>query len=111
MVFRDLLAREKIIPSWRDLLIGFRRLEDRGEIRGGRFVQGFLGEQFALPYAIDSLRAMKSKKDSEEVITLSAVDPLNVVGFILPGARITAISKGVVRFQDGMPIGSNELRQ
>lgn len=104
VVFRDLLAREKIIPSWRDLLIGFRRLEDRGAIRGGRFVQGFLGEQFALPYAIDSLRAMKSKKSSEEIITLSAVDPLNVVGFILPGARITAISKGVVRLHYGIPV-------
>lgn len=92
VVFRDLLAREKIIPRWRDLLIGFRRLEDKGEIRGGRFVSGFIGEQFALPYAVDSLRAIRKKEPVEEGLNISAVDPLNLVGIILPGARISAIS-------------------
>lgn len=104
VVFRDLLVREKNIPRWRDLLIGFRRLEDRGEIRGGRFVEGFLGEQFAMPLAVDSLRALKKKEPTQEVVTISAVDPLNLVGFILPGNRIAANSNGVVTLQDGVPI-------
>lgn len=101
VVFRDLLARERIVPRWRDLLIAFRRMEDRGEIRGGRFVNGFIGEQFALPYAIDSLRAMKMKAPVDEKLTISAVDPLNVIGYILPGPRITAISTGNVVFHKG----------
>lgn len=92
VVFRDLLAREKNLPRWRDLLIAFRRLEDRGEIRGGRFVSGFVGEQFALPYAVESLRAIKKTEANGEEIIISAVDPLNLVGIILPGARVTAYS-------------------
>ncbi|HHF7347318.1 TPA: DEAD/DEAH box helicase [Legionella feeleii] len=100
VVFRDLLAREKIIPRWRELLITFRRLEARGEIRGGRFVSGFLGEQFALPYAVDSLRATKNKEPYKEIITISAVDPLNVIGFILPGNRISAISGKKIIFKE-----------
>lgn len=78
VVFRDLITREKNSPSWRDLLVGFRRLEDKGEIRGGYFVAGFYGEQFALPTAVDSLRAMKNKPTSQEKITIAAVDPLNI---------------------------------
>jgi ATP-dependent Lhr-like helicase len=92
IVFRDLLSREKNIPRWRELLVMFRRLEDRGEIRGGRFVSGFLGEQFALPYAVDSLRAIKNQKIDNEKVMVSTVDPLNLVGIILPGERVTAIS-------------------
>src|SRR5260370_26190649 len=72
IVFRDLLAREANLPTWRELLMGFRRLEDRGEIRGGRFVDGFLGEQFALPVAVESLRAMRHLPASGGVITLPA---------------------------------------
>ena len=60
VVFREVLARESNLPKWRELLIAFRRLEDRGEVRGGRFVSGFLGEQFALPEAVESLRAMRN---------------------------------------------------
>lgn len=89
VVFRDLLVREKNIPRWRELLITFRRLEDRGEIRGGRFVDGFLGEQFALPYAVDSLRHSKNQQQSNPV-TIAAVDPLNLIGIILPGDKVTA---------------------
>ncbi len=92
VVFRDLLARENIIPRWRDLLVTFRQLEERGEIRGGRFVSGFVGEQFALPYAVESLRAIRKKETKEERIVISAVDPLNLVGIILPGGRVAAIS-------------------
>ena len=104
IVFRDLLAREKIIPRWRELLITFRRMEDRGDIRGGRFISGFLGEQFALPYAIESLRAIKRKKPDAEIITISAADPLNLVGYILPGTKVNAVAKGTLMLQDGLHI-------
>jgi len=101
VVFRDLLVREKNIPRWRDLLIAFRRLEDRGEIRGGRFVSGFLGEQFALPYAVDSLRAIKKQVANDETITISTADPLNLVGIILPGERISTLSGKTIQLQNG----------
>lgn len=104
VVFRDLLTREKNLPRWRELLVTFRRLEDRGEIRGGRFVSGFIGEQFALPYAVESLRAMKKKAEQNEIVTLSAVDPLNLVGIILPGERISATSKNFVSYKNGEEI-------
>jgi ATP-dependent Lhr-like helicase len=106
IVFRDLLAREAIVPKWRDLLIAFRGLEDRGEVRGGRFVSGFLGEQFALPLAVDSVRAMRKQEPSGEVITLSAADPLNLVGIIVPGERVPAISGRTVTFRDGVAIAA-----
>jgi len=92
VVFRDLIIKEKLIPRWRELLIAFRRLEDRGDIRGGRFVSGFLGEQFALPYAVDSLRAMEKENAHTEPVTISAVDPLNLIGIILPGDKVTSLS-------------------
>lgn len=104
IVFRDLLARETILPRWRELLIGFRRLEDRGEIRGGRFVSGFLGEQFALPVAVESVRAMRNRQPSGETVVLSAADPLNLVGIIVPGERIPAVSSKTVIYKDGVPI-------
>jgi ATP-dependent Lhr-like helicase len=102
VVFRDLLAREKNIPRWRELLLAFRRLEDKGEIRGGRFVSGFLGEQFALPYAVDSLRAIKKQEPQGEIIKLAAADPLNLIGILLPGARISATSNKKIVLQDGV---------
>ncbi|HEY6968340.1 MAG TPA: DEAD/DEAH box helicase [Candidatus Angelobacter sp.] len=101
VVFRELLARESILPRWRDLLIAFRRLEDRGEIRGGRFVSGFIGEQFALPIAVESLRAMKNIQPGGDTITISAADPLNLAGIIVPGERVPAISGKSVSFRDG----------
>ncbi len=101
VVFRDLIAREKNIPRWRELLIAFRRLEAKGEIRGGRFVEGFVGEQFALPYAIESLRAMKKESLSQEKLMVAAVDPLNLVGIILPGERINSLSKSLVVIYNG----------
>ena len=104
MVFRDLLAREANLPSWRELLMGFRRLEDRGEIRGGRFVDGFLGEQFALPVAVESVRAMRNLPLSGDVATLSAADPLNLVGILVPGERVPAISGRTVGYRDGIAL-------
>jgi ATP-dependent Lhr-like helicase len=104
VVFRDLLVRETILPKWRELQIAFRRLEDRGEIRGGRFVDGFLGEQFALPVAVESLRATRKMEPTAETLTLSAADPLNLVGILVPGERVPAISGKTVMFRDGVAV-------
>ncbi len=101
IVFRDVIARESNLPTWRELLIAFRRLEDRGEVRGGRFIDGFLGEQFALPVAVESVRAMRKLPAANEVITISAADPLNLVGILVPGERVPAISGKTVTFRDG----------
>jgi ATP-dependent helicase Lhr and Lhr-like helicase len=101
VVFRELLMRESILPRWRELLIALRRLEDRGEIRGGRFVNGFVGEQFALPVAVESLRASRSEPSSGDIITISAADPLNLAGIVVPGEKVAANSKQFVSFRDG----------
>jgi ATP-dependent helicase Lhr and Lhr-like helicase len=104
IVVRDVLAREANLPAWRELLMGFRRLEDRGEIRGGRFVDGFIGEQFALPVAVESVRAMRKLDSAQGTITLSAADPLNLVGILVPGDRVPAISGNSVTYRDGAAI-------
>ena len=106
----DVLARETNLPKWRELQIGFRRLEDRAEVRGGRFVSGFLGEQFALPVAVESLRAARKLPASGETITLSAADPLNLVGILVPGERVPAISGRTVSFRDGVAVGEAESK-
>ncbi len=108
IVIRDLLARESNLPPWREMLMAFRRLEDRGEIRGGRFVDGFLGEQFALPVAVESLRAMRNQPLSGETTTLSAADPLNLVGILVPGDRVPAISGRTVTYRDGIAVVAEE---
>src|SRR5579862_6980826 len=102
IVFREILTRESIQLPWREVLIALRRLEDRGEIRGGRFVNGFLGEQFAMPVAADSLRASRSQEPTQEVIHIAAADPLNLVGIILPGERIPANSGRSFALRDGV---------
>ena len=104
VVFRDVLARETNLPKWRELQVAFRRLEDRGEIRGGRFVDGFVGEQFALPVALESLRAARKIQPDGQVITISAADPLNLVGILVPGDRVPAISGKTVSFRDGVAL-------
>jgi ATP-dependent helicase Lhr and Lhr-like helicase len=108
VVFREVLSRETNLPKWRELLITFRRLEDRGEVRGGRFVSGFLGEQFALSMAVDSLRAQRNQQASGDVVSLSAADPLNLVGIVVPGERVAANSGKVVAFRDGVAIEPQE---
>ncbi|HEY1467754.1 MAG TPA: DEAD/DEAH box helicase [Candidatus Acidoferrum sp.] len=104
VLFRELLTRESILPRWRELLIALRRLEDRGEIRGGRFVSGLLGEQFALPIAVESLRAMRSEPSTGQMVTVSAADPLNLAGIVVPGEKIPAISGRFVVFRDGVAV-------
>ena len=107
VVFRDLLVRESLVSSWRDLLMQYRRMEMAGEVRGGRFVSGFTGEQFALPEAVEGLRAIRKRTASSGVgqeIRLSATDPLNLVGVILPGPRVPAIPTNFLVWRDGAVI-------
>jgi len=104
IVVRDVLAREANLPPWRELSMAFRRLEDRGEIRGGRFVDGFLGEQFALPVAVESVRALRKLASARGTVTLSAADPLNLVGILVPGERVPAISGNSVTYREGAAI-------
>jgi ATP-dependent helicase Lhr and Lhr-like helicase len=88
--------------------VTLRRLEDRGELRGGRFVSGFLGEQFALPLALESLRSMRHQQPCGETVTISAADPLNLVGIVVPGERVPANSGKIVSFRDGVSIAPDE---
>jgi len=105
VVFKRLLEREGgWLPPWYELLRVYRRLEARGEIRGGRFVAGFSGEQFALPEAIGALRALRRKVASGGLVSVSAADPLNLVGILTPGARVPALAANRVLFRDGIPI-------
>jgi ATP-dependent Lhr-like helicase len=102
VVFRDILQRETLAPPWRDLLLVLRRMEARGEIRGGRFVEAFRGEQFALPEAVEALRAVRRAEPAGEEIAISAADPLNLAGIILPGPRLSAAAGVTVRLRDGV---------
>jgi ATP-dependent Lhr-like helicase len=106
VLFRDLLARESNAPKWRELLGILRRLEARGEIRGGRFVTGFGGEQFALPQAVDSLREAR-KHDCPQEITVAAADPLNLAGIVIPGERVAAVPGKEVRYRNGLLVLAN----
>ena len=108
IVFRALLAREACLPTWRELARSFRRLEARGEIRGGRFVSGFGGEQFGLPDAVGRLRAVRKLEKSGEFIAVSGADPLNLVGIVTPQGRVTAIAPNRVLFRDGLAIAALE---
>ncbi len=95
VVFRELIVREANAPAWRDLLATFRRMEARGEIRGGRFVDRFLGEQFAKPEALEALRVIRRARadgDSEPALEVAAADPLNLVGILVPGERVGVLS-------------------
>src|SRR5882724_4889799 len=108
VVFRALLARESRLPTWRELASVCRRLEARGEIRGGRFVSGFGGEQFALADAVGRLRAVRKLDKSGELVALSGADPLNLVGIVTPEARVAAITNNRVLFRDGLAIAALE---
>ncbi|MBS1821718.1 MAG: DEAD/DEAH box helicase [Acidobacteria bacterium] len=101
IVFRDLLTRESNAPKWRDVVGLLRRLEARGEVRGGRFVTGFGGEQFALPEAADSLRASRVR-ESSSIVTVAAADPANLAGIVLPGERVAAIPGRQVLYRNGL---------
>jgi len=105
VVFWRLLDREADwLPPWRDLLRVYHRLEARGDIRGGRFVAGVAGEQFALPEAVGLLREVRKRPLAGEMIAVSAVDPLNQVGTLLPGERVPAIAGNRILYRDGLPL-------
>jgi ATP-dependent Lhr-like helicase len=106
IVFRDLLARETLAVPWREILWALRRLEARGTVRGGRFVTGFVGEQFALPEAVEGLRQTRRRERSGEIVRVAAVDPLNVVGILTPGPRVPAIRRHSVIYHDGVPVAT-----
>ncbi len=103
VLFRDLLERESNAPKWRDLLNILRRLEARGEIRGGRFVSGFGGEQFALPEAVESLRLTRRVESLQE-ITVAGADPMNLAGIVVPGPRTSAVPGRQIRIRNGVLI-------
>lgn len=108
IVFRDLVVRESNLPPWRDILLALRRLEARGEIRGGRFVTGFVGEQYALPEAADEVRRLREPPPVAEAVVVSACDPLNLVGILSPGARLPAVLGNAVLFVDGVAVATRE---
>jgi len=107
VVFWRLIAREADwLPSWRELLMACRRLETRGEIRGGRFVAGFSGEQFALPEAVGVLRGVRNQEKSGRPLAVSGADPLNLAGVLFPGPRVPAIYSNRILYRDGIPIAA-----
>ena len=111
VVFRKLLDRESINLPWRDLLRVYRRLEARGEIRGGRFVGGFSGEQFATAEAVQLLRSIRRAPADGSMISVNAADPLNLIGVITPGSRLSPASSNRLLFRDGVPIAVLEAKE
>jgi ATP-dependent Lhr-like helicase len=107
VIFWRMLAREADwLPPWRELLMACRRLETRGEIRGGRFVAGFSGEQFALPEAVGVLRGVRNADKAGRLVTVSGADPLNLAGIVLPGPRVPAIYSNRVMYRDGVAVAA-----
>jgi ATP-dependent Lhr-like helicase len=107
VVFWKLLTREADwLPPWRDILSCCRRLEARGEIRGGRFVAGFSGEQFATPEAIGLLRDVRRKPPSDAFVSVSAADPLNLIGILTPGSRLSSLAGNRLLYRDGLPVAT-----
>jgi ATP-dependent Lhr-like helicase len=105
VIFWKLLGREADwLPPWRDMLMCCRRLEARGEIRGGRFVAGFSGEQYATPEAVGLLRDVRRKPHTQQYVSVSAADPLNLIGIITPGARLASLAGNRLLYRDGLPI-------
>ena len=109
VMLRELLAREPMAPPWGALVRTYRRAEARGEVRGGRFVAGLVGEQFALPEAVDALRAVHRRAPSGEVVRVSGSDPLNLVGVLTPGQRVPSVVGNSVLYRDGSPVSGEGL--
>jgi ATP-dependent Lhr-like helicase len=109
LVMRELVTRETVMPPWRLLLQALRTLEARGEVRGGRFVAGMVGEQFALPEAVEALRAVRRRDPTPETVVVAAADPLNLVGIVVPGARVSPLAHEVIAWRDGVPVEVGEL--
>ena len=112
VVFRRLLEREADwLPPWHALLRVFRRLEAQGKIRGGRFVAGMSGEQYALPDAVAAMRAIRRQEARGDFVSLSAADPLNLTGIITPGPRVPALTNNRVLYRDGVPVATHTAGQ
>lgn len=109
IVFRDVVARENLALPWREIVWAFRRLEARGSIRGGRFVSGFTGEQFALPEALETLARIRKTPRNGEQIRICGSDPLNLVGILTPGDRIPAVRTREIIYVDGLPTNPEEV--
>ncbi len=108
VVFWDLMARENLALPWREVVWALRRLEARGLVRGGRFVTGFAGEQYALPEAIEELRRVRRTARTRETVRLNAADPLNLIGIVLPGPRVTAVRTNSIAYCDGLPVADGQ---
>jgi ATP-dependent Lhr-like helicase len=107
VIFWKLLAREADwLPAWRDILMCCRRLEARGEIRGGRFVAGVAGEQFASPEAVGPLREVRRRALAGQYVSLSGADPLNLLGIVTPGPRLPSLTGNRVLYRDGVPVAT-----
>ncbi len=104
VVFWDLMARENLTLPWRDVVWALRRLEARGLVRGGRFVTGPAGEQYALPEAVEELRRVRRTERAGQIVRLNATDPLNLVGIVLPGPRVTAVRTNSITYRDGVAV-------
>jgi ATP-dependent Lhr-like helicase len=104
VVFRDLAVREPLAPPWRELVRLYRRMEARGEVRGGRFLGGVSGEQFALPEAVDVARSVRRTRPSGLRVTISAVDPLNLTRIVTPAPRVPAVLGQTITYVDGAPL-------
>jgi len=104
VVFRRVVARETLITPWRDILRVYRRLEARGEIRGGRFVGGFSGEQYALPEAVGLLRSVRREEPRGELVAVNGADPLNLVGIVTPGEVVAGVATNRILYRDGIPV-------
>lgn len=111
VIFRKLVEKENLAPAWRELVRTFRTLEARGQIRGGRFVEGVWGEQFALPEAIVELRQLKKETKSNSLVSISASDPLNLTGIITPGKRVSTFYGNRILYQNGVPIAFMEAKE
>ncbi len=112
VVFRRVLEREADwLPPWHALLRVFRRLEAQGKIRGGRFVAGMAGEQYALPDAVSAMRAIRRQEAKGDFVSLSAADPLNLTGILTPGARVPALTNNRVLYRDGVPVATHAAGQ
>ncbi len=108
VVFRRLVTRETLLAPWRDVLRVFRRLEARGEVRGGRFVGGFSGEQYALAEAVGLLRTIRREEPAGELVAVSGADPLNLVGIVTPGDVVAGIATNRILYRDGIPVATKE---
>ena len=108
ILFPEVLARDSLSLRWRDLARVLRRLEARGEIRGGRFVSGFVGEQFALPEAADALRRWRNREPDGRLVVVSACDPLNLAGVLTPGPRVPSVPGNRLAYRDGVPVAAME---